>query len=181
MSGSVTSSVLDEVIDCFLQHFRHLSDASCRRIAPRILANNSPIVRSILDCSSCITLFVLVTEYLAAHKMYPTASRTITTSDTRYALSVVISCCNSTCNMGPMPFIIRFNGTSNDVCCLYKVISIDIVNEPISIVINARLPVFLLLIDIEIIDQILMRNVYSTIYNGYNDIAFTRCILLPNR
>ena len=126
-------------------------------------------------------MFVLVSEYLATQQAYTTICRAIATSNASNTLPIVIACCNSSSNVGTMSAIIGFYRPTDDVFCRNKVISVNIINKTIAIIINVRLTILLLLVDIKVVYQVFVRDVNTTIDNSHNDILLTGRVLFPNR
>ena len=178
---SITACHLNKIVYCLFQQLRHSRNTSFKRVSPRVLADNSSVVGRIFYGRSGISLLVFVSKNLATHKSHATTWCSIASSNTRNALSIVVTSRNSAGHVGAMPFVVGFYLAPNNIFCLNKVVAIDIINKSVSIIVNTCLTIFLLLIHIKIVNQVFVRHVYTTINNGNNHIAFTCCVFLPSR
>ena len=83
--------------------------------------------------------------------------------------------------MRAVSFVVGFYLAANHVFRLNKVVAVNVVNKAVPVVVNTRLSVLFLLVDVEIVHQVFVGDVDTAVYNGNDNIVFTRSVLLPNR
>ena len=171
----VAASVLDEVVDSSLLALRDSGDVGLVDIAPRVLADDSTVIGTVDDSVGAITAFTFAPEDLTAHQASPRAFGTIPPSDTSDADTVVVAGCDRTCDVCTVGLIVGVDLT----IVVDEVEAVDIVDEAVTIIVDTFLTIELLLIDKEVVLQVRVSDIDTTVGDSDDDVRLT-CFLFPS-
>ena len=145
------------------------------------MTDDCSIVCCVFNSSRCVALLVLLSENLATHKSYTASCSSIAACYACNTLSVVVACANSTSNVCAVSVVVRFDFASNNTVCRYEVVTVNVVYKSVTVIIYIWLAVLFLFVYVEVIHQIFVGNINTTIDNGNNNIALTCRVLFPYR
>ena len=171
----VAAGVLDEVVDSGLLALRDSGDVGLVDIAPRVLADDSTVIGTVDDSVGAVTAFTFAPEDLTAHQASPRAFGTITPSDTSDADTVVVAGCDCTCDVSTVGLIVGVDLT----IVMDEVEAVDIVDKAVAIIVDTFLTIELLLIDEEVVLEVWMGDINTTIGDSDDDVRLT-CFLFPS-
>ena len=171
----VAAGVLDEVVDSGLLALRDSGDVGLVDVAPRVLADDSTVIGTVDDSVGAVTAFTFAPKDLTAHQASPRAFGTITPSDTSDADTVVVAGCDCTCDVSTVGLIVGIDLT----IVMDEVEAVDIVDKAVAIIVDTFLTIELLLIDEEVVLEIRVSDIDTTVGDSDDDVRLT-CFLFPS-
>ena len=166
----VTAGILDEVVNSSLLALRDSGDVGLVDIAPRVLADDSTVIGTVDDSVGAVTAFTFAPEDLTAHQASPRAFGTIPPSDTSDADTIVVAGCDRTCDVRTVGLIVGVDLT----IVVDEVEAVDIVDEAVAIIVDTFLTIELLLIDVEVVLEVGMGDINTTVGDSDDDVRLTR-------
>ena len=177
----VTASILDEVVDSVLEGLRDLRNPSAVAEAPGVLSDDSTVISRIDEGSLGVPIFSFYTEDLAAHQAGTRACATIPPSDTRDSEIIIVPSSYCPCYVRPVGDIIGVElGVSfTAIVGRDEVSPMDVIDDPIVIVVHTGLPILLRFVDIEVVYEVGVLGVDPTIDDSDDNVGLP-CLRLPS-